>query len=128
MQTGTPDNDASRDLRRISLALGDHEVTSLPGELRELGDALRAAAGACDAAGARMLPATCTGESSGDRYRRAAEGWPVSPAPSHERLAALLFALHGTSTALRLAAECTERAHRAVDVALVQGVPAEAEP
>jgi hypothetical protein len=128
MHTGTPTNDASRDLRQVSLALSDHEVTSLPAELKELGDALRAAAGACDAASTRALPTPSTNESSGDRYRRAAANWPVSPAPSHERLAALWFALRGTSTALRLAADCTDRAQHAVDVALVRGVPLEAEP
>jgi hypothetical protein len=71
---------------------------------------LRATAVACEAMAAAVVP---PGGPITDRYRCAAAGWPTAVAPSHERLAAVLSALHDTAAGLRVAAARCRRAHDA---------------
>jgi hypothetical protein len=89
------------------------DVTRMAGSLTDLGEALRAAARACDQLAARVVP----GDPSGplcDRYRTAAEAWPSPAPPSHERLAAILASLHDTAAGARLAARRCDHAVGAV--------------
>jgi hypothetical protein len=71
---------------------------------------LRATAVACEAMAAAVVP---PGGPITDRYRRAAAGRPTAVAPSYERLAALLSALHDTAAGLPVAAARCRRAHDA---------------
>jgi hypothetical protein len=97
------------------------DIAGLPDRLEQLADALRATAGAYEAAASRVVPAAQPLDRGiAFRYRRAAAAWPAAPPPSHERFAAALASLHAAADAARLAGRRCHQARRAVD-ALWQG-------
>jgi hypothetical protein len=92
------------------------DVETLPAELERLAETLRTAARAQQASARRVVPAARgTDDDASSRYRRAAVGWPVSPAPPHERFAAALASFHEAADAARLAARRCDRAKQAVE-------------
>ena len=105
--------------RTVMCTDGEDELPGLLGELEELGQALRAASHACEAATFRVLP----GPQPPDRdicgrYLGAAECWQTLPPPPHERFAAALASLHEAADAARLAARRCDQAKQAVDALL----------
>jgi hypothetical protein len=96
--------------------IGDGHVEGLPDRLENLGDALRAAGRAYEAAASRVVPAARPLDPGVSyRYQRAAANWPAAPPPSHERFAAALASLHAAADAARLAGRRCDEARRAVD-------------
>ena len=124
MLTERTNHDAARDLRAAAEAVertDDGDVAGLPDRLEYLGDALRAAGRAYEAAASRVVPAARPFDRGiSYRYQRAAAAWPTAPPPSYERFAAALASLHAAADAARLAGRRCDEARRAVD-ALWQG-------
>ena len=97
---------------------GHRGVETLPDELQELVPVLRLAAEVLDRAAARLVPAVDGTDRVCDRYRAAIASWPSVPAPSYERLAGLLSALHEAGAAVRGAAARCDAADHAVRTAV----------
>jgi hypothetical protein len=98
----------------------DHggSLAALPGELEELGVALRVAGRVYEKSASRVVPgAQPLDRGICSRYQRAAARWPASP-PSYERFAAVLATLHGAAEAARLAARRSDEAREAVSLLL----------
>jgi hypothetical protein len=116
--SGHDDGSMSTQLLRIAPGAGTNGVASLPDELDAVAAALSAAAGACDNAARRILPAGDRDESICTRYDRAAHDWPATPPPSRERFAALLGLLHDAGSAARQAAARCGQARQSLDADL----------
>jgi hypothetical protein len=79
------------------------DPSTAPDILQDLEATVAAAAGACEAMAAALIPPA---ETICERYDRAAASWSSSgPRPPHERLALLLAALHDAASSLRTASE-----------------------
>jgi hypothetical protein len=104
--------------RSLNAGSGAASAASLPDELDAVAAALSAAAGACDDAARRVLPAGARDESICSRFDRAAREWPVSPPPSRERIASILGFLDDAECDARRAAARCEQARRSLDHAL----------
>jgi hypothetical protein len=72
---------------------------------------LQAGATSCHHMADAIVP---PGGAMSSRYRRAATSWPAAPAPSYERFASALSALHETAQELRLAAMRCRTARRTI--------------
>jgi hypothetical protein len=89
--------------RALQAVAGGADPTEVRVVLEDVEAVLRATAVACEAMAAAVVP---PGGPITDRCRRAAGRWPTAHAPSHERLAAVMSALHDTAGQLRVAARC----------------------
>lgn len=108
--------------RTVACTDGGDEAPGLPGELEELGQALRLASRACEAATFRVVPGPQPPDRDiCSRYQHAAACWPSLPPPPHERFAAALASLHEAADAARLAARRCDQAKQAVDALLTPG-------
>jgi hypothetical protein len=92
-------------------------IETMPDELEGLAETLRLVGWALEASATRVVPAAQPFDRGiCSRYHRATEDWPASPAPSYERLASTLAALHDAASAARLAARRCDAARRTLDV------------
>jgi hypothetical protein len=88
-------------------------VEQLTSSLADVEEALRALSDATNRAADELIPPAGIGEGASRRYARGAASWPRhggGAAPSYERQAQILTALHDAAATLRAGAECCRRA------------------